>query len=169
MPIVEPLPDDASPYAPPPAIPILPPDTTLTALVPTIPAPSPSLTVPTQHPALSSPTLPAHTTVASTSGPSMVDASDLRPILPIPPAVRSVATSMPEYVIIDDDEDDPDDHSSIRYDDIMVDDDAEEDNDDHSNINYDDIIVDDEQDGAGMDDHQDEDPKEIEPMIDDEE
>ncbi|KAG8059840.1 hypothetical protein GUJ93_ZPchr0002g24618 [Zizania palustris] len=57
----------------------------------------------------------------------------------------------------------------IRYDDIMVDDDGEEDNDDHSNINYDDIIVDDEQNGAGVDDDQDEDPEEIEPMTDDEE
>ncbi|KAG8058802.1 hypothetical protein GUJ93_ZPchr0002g25624 [Zizania palustris] len=43
------------------------------------------------------------------------------------------------------------------------------DNDDHSNINYDDIIIDDEQDGAGLDDDQDEDPEEIKPMPDDEE
>ncbi|KAG8065504.1 hypothetical protein GUJ93_ZPchr0004g39463 [Zizania palustris] len=148
MPVVEPLLDEASPHAPPPAIPILPPEVTLIALVPIIPGPPPSLAVPTQHPTLASPTPPAHTTAVSTSGPSMIDAPDLRSILHIPPIVHSMPTAMPEYVIIDDEE---------------------EDHDDHSSINYDDIIVDDEQDGAGMDEEEDEDPEEIEPMTDGEE
>ncbi|KAG8061438.1 hypothetical protein GUJ93_ZPchr0003g17534 [Zizania palustris] len=71
-----------------------------------------------------------------------------------PPEPNSIATVRPQILLI---------LCSIPWD-VNPDD-----NDDHSNINYDDIIVDDEQDGAGVDDDQDEDPEEIEPMTDDEE